>query len=330
MYTSALFGDRRSELYGGLFVFARARSWWIWLAGALAAIAAPAWAIEAQPVTFETFDGKVIHGDYYAFKATETTTPIVILLHMYRSDRTAFKPLIEPLHEAGFGVLAIDLRGHGESATEKTRARVLAAETAVFKEMYEDVRAAYDWLAKREEIDRSRFALVGASIGCSIALDYAVEDKSVDAIVCLSPGTNYLGLDSREDIRRIKGRKIWLVGANNPKEKQATEALKALCPAAETEVISEDTHGTHMFGQVPGIEKRIAEYLKKNVGPPTETTVYGSIRSNIYHLPGSGWIERIKPWNMRHYSSPAEAEIRGLRQAKSRGPDDRPSRKREP
>ena len=311
-------------------MFARARSLRIWLVGTLAAIAAPAWAIEPKPVTFETFDGKVIHGDYYACKATETATPMVILLHMYRSNRTAFKPLITPLHEAGFAVLAIDLRGHGESATEKTRARVMAAETAVFKEMYEDVRAAYDWLAKREDIDRSRFALVGASIGCSIALDYAVEDKSVDAIVCLSPGTDYLGLDSKEDIRRIKGRKIWLVGANNPKEKQAVETLKTLRPGAEAQVIPSDHHGTHMFGQVAGIEKQIAEYLKTNVGPPTKTTVYGSVRSDIYHLPGSGWIERIKPWNLRHYSSPAEAEARGLRKARSRGPDDRPTRKRDP
>jgi dienelactone hydrolase len=311
-------------------MFARASSVRTWLAAVIAATAVPVWAIEPELVTFETFDGAVIHGDYYPYKATETATPMVILLHMYRSDRTAFKPLIEPLHEAGFAVLAIDLRGHGESATDKTRARVMAAETAVFEEMYEDVRAAYDWLAQREGIDRSRFALVGASIGCSIALDYAVEDKSVDVIVCLSPGTDYLGLDSKENIRKLKGRRIWLVGADNSKEKQAIETLKTLCPAAETELIPGDFHGTHMFGHIPGIEQRIAEYLKKNVGQSTQTTVYGSIRSTIYHLPGSGWIEQIKPSNMRHYSSAQEAESRGLRLAKTRGPDDHPRATRKP
>jgi alpha-beta hydrolase superfamily lysophospholipase len=302
----------------------------IWLLGAVLGLAVPAGAAERQVVTFETFDGEVIHGDYYACKATETAVPMVILLHMYRSDRTAFAPLIEPLHEAGFAVLALDLRGHGESAREKTRARVMAAETAVFEEMYEDVRAAYDWLVKQEDIDRSRFALVGASIGCSIALDYAVEDRSVDVIVCLSPGTGYLGLDSKADMRNLKGRKIWLLGARNAKEEQAIETLKALGAGVEAELVAGDHHGTHMFGQVPEIEKRIADYLKKHVGGPTQTTVYGSIRSAIYHLPGSGWIERIKPWNLRHYSSAAEAESRGLRAAKSRGPDDRPSRKQNP
>lgn len=305
-------------------MFSCARKLRIWLITMLALTPLPASAVEPRAVTFETYDGEVIHADYYACRATETATPMAILLHMYRSNRSAFRPLIEPLHQAGFSVLAIDLRGHGESATEKTRARVMAGETAVFKEMYDDVRAAYNWLAKQEDIDRSRFALVGASIGSSIALDYAVHDKSVDAIVCLSPGTDYLGLDSKKDIRELKGRKVWLIGADNAKERQAVGTLKKLCPAAESEVVSGDFHGTHMFGRVPQIEQRIADYLKKNVGRPTQTTVYGSIRSTVYHLSGSGWIERIKPWNMRHYSSAQEAESRGLRVSKTRGPDERP------
>jgi dienelactone hydrolase len=311
-------------------MFGRAPYLRLWLVGALAATAVPAVAVEPQVVAFGTYDGEVIHADYYARQPTETGTPMVILLHMYRSDRTAFRPLIEPLHEAGFAILAIDLRGHGQSATSSTRERVMQGETAVFEEMHNDVRAAYDWLAKQDGVDRSRFGLVGASVGCSVALDYAVEDKSVDAIVCLSPGTDYLKLDSKEDIRKIRGRKLWLIGAENAKEKQAVATLAALTHGTTTELIPGDFHGTHMFGQVPQIEQRIAEYLKNNVGPPTETTVYGSIRSDIYHLPGSGWIERIKASNMRHYSSPAEAEARGLRQAKSRGPGDRPGQERSP
>jgi pimeloyl-ACP methyl ester carboxylesterase len=300
------------------------------VAAGLVLVVTPALALEPRAVTFETFDGKVIHADYYGNSPTETEMPMAILLHMYRSNRTAFKPLIEPLHAAGFAVLAIDLRGHGESATESTRARVMAAETAVFEEMSEDVRAAYDWLARQEGVDRSRFALIGASVGASVALDYAVEDKSVDVLVCLSPGADYLGLDSKEDIRRIKGRKIWLLGADNAKEREAVAALAALAPGATAETAAGDFHGTHMFGHVPGIEQRIVDYVKKNIGPPTDTTVFGSIRSEIYHLPGSGWIERIKPWNMRHYSSPGEAEARGLRVSKTRGPTDKPSNTRRP
>ena len=56
-------------------------------------LAAAAGAIEPTPVFFEAFDGVGIHADYYEPKAAPTGAPMVILLHMYRSDRTAWKPL---------------------------------------------------------------------------------------------------------------------------------------------------------------------------------------------------------------------------------------------
>ena len=84
-----------------------------------------------------------------------------------------------------------------------------------------------------------------------------------------------------------------------------------------------------MFGKVPHLEQQLVDYLARQVGPATDSTVYGSINSDIYHLPGSGWIDRINPSNMRHYSSPREAEARGLRKARSRGPDDKPRGRRD-
>lgn len=294
---------------------------------AIVAMVASAWAVDAEPVTFQTFDKVVIAADYYPPKPDAAGAPMVILLHMYRSDRTAWKPLINPLHEAGFAVLAIDLRGHGEIAPEELRQRVAQRDTAVFEAMPNDVRAAYDWLATQEGVDRSRFTLVGASVGSSVSLRYAVKDRSVDALVCLSPGEDYLGLDSKQDIVHIRGRSIWLIAADDPKEKQGVTTLAPLAEGAETRLYPGGAHGTRMFGKVAGLEQQIADYLKKHVGERTQSTVYGSINSDIYHLPGSGWIERIKPSNMRHYSSPHEAEARGLRQAKSRGPRDGSQRK---
>jgi dienelactone hydrolase len=289
-----------------------------------------AWALEGEQVTFETYDGVMICADYHAPKPSKAGAPMVILLHMYGSDRTAWQPLIKPLHEAGFAILAIDLRGHGECASAEARRRVERRDPAVFSAMYDDVRAAYSWLADQDGVDRSRFALVGASVGCSVALRYASQDRSVDVIACLSPGANYLGLDSRADISKIKGRKIWLVATDDPKEKEGVEALAPLAEDADTELFSGDTHGTRMFGKVPNLAEKVADYLSRYVGSPTSTTVYGSINSKIYHLPGSGWIDQISPANLRHYSSPQEAEARGLRKSRSRGPTDRPWKKREP
>ena len=254
--------------------------------------AAPARAIEPKPVFFETFDGVGIHADYYEPKAAPTGAPMVILLHMYRSDRTAWKPLAGPLHDAGFAVLAIDMRGQGESVTPALRERVEKRDPKLFEEVYQDIRAAYDWLAQQEGIDRSRFALVGASVGCSVSLRYAVQDRSVDAIVCLTPGLDYLGLDSRPDMKKIRGRAILMLATED--ERKAAKTLATMADGARGRIVASG-----------------------------KMTVYGSINSNIWHPRESGWIARISPSNLRYYSSPEEAEARGLRKTRSMGPGDR-------
>ncbi|MEO0250522.1 MAG: glutamate--tRNA ligase, partial [candidate division WOR-3 bacterium] len=43
---------------------------------------------------------------------------------------------------------------------------------------------------------------------------------------------------------------------------------------------------------------------------PSQSVVYGSINSHIYHVRGSRWIERIGASNLRYYSSPEEAEAK--------------------
>ena len=277
-------------------------------------------AADRKPVALETFDGVKLAADFYPPIPSKDPAPMVILLHMYRSDKSAWAPLVEPLHDAGFAVLALDLRGHGDSVTPALRQRVADRDPELFDAMYNDVRAAYDWLAERDDVDRSRFALAGASVGCSVALRYASHDRSVDAIACLSPGTNYLGLDSKRDISLIKGRNIWLCAARDPSEAKATRELAPLAEGVSTRIVPGSAHGTHMFGKIEGLERELARFLQQNIGKPSDEIVYGSIRSKVYHLAGSGWIERIAPGNLRHYSSADEAEGRGLRKSRSRGP----------
>lgn len=320
---------------------------------------------QPERVSFTTKDGVRIVGDFYDASQPEASKPpFVILLHMYQKDRTSWAPLIEELVKDNISVLAIDLRGHGEStelvgttgdasdedeeegaeegkeekdeeedeeedetakAARATSAtdlveRVQRRDKKVFKAMDEDVWSAYVWLAKSGKVDLARFGLVGASVGCTVAMSYAARDKSVDALVCLSPGTKYMGIRSSSHVKKLSDRAVILI--SSPEERKECEDLKKYDEKAELGVKlgidgQRDLHGTDMLGKVEGIESEIADYLKRNLGQPSkeEDMVVASIRQKIYHQPDSPHAARIKDRNRRWFSDASEAEARGLRAA---------------
>lgn len=280
---------------------------------------------QARKVKFRTGDGIDIHGGFTPARLKKSEkAPIAILLHMYKHDRSTYDPLIPHLHRAGFAVLAIDVRGHGESVglpEMELVKRVAARDTRLFGDMHKDVAAAYLWLAKQPNVDLARFVLVGASVGCSVALDYAVDDRSVDGVVCMTPGTRYLGIDSVRDAKKYGKRPLLLLAAE--RERSAADELGKIVPQATVKIVpgSEGDrtalHGTRMFGKVPRIESTIAEFAAKAAGPPPTEPVVASIKSDVYHQPDSGTVRLIKEANLRWFSSAAEAAARGLRPPRS-------------
>lgn len=281
-------------------------------------------ALPVRVVTFPTQDNLLITGAYTP-PPWPGKAPMAILLHMYGSDRHAFDPLVPVLHGAGFAVLAIDLRGHGESvgpAALRLARRVAERDKKLFAEMDRDVEAAYAWLAAQPEADPARFVLVGASVGCSVALEYAARDRSVDAMVCLTPGTGYLGLDAIAAARKYGRRPVLLIASEQ--EQAACDELKGLLPGATVHVVgsagSDPTslHGTRMFGRVVGIEAAIAAFLKTTAGEPAANPVKASIQGEVYHAADAGSARQINPRNLRWFSSAEEAQARGLRPPKLR------------
>ncbi len=278
------------------------------------------YAREPYRLEYTTSDGVVIIGDYWTPMDMSKKAPAVILLHMYQSDRSAWLPLVPALEEAGFAILAIDLRGHGESIKPEDRKlekKVRDRDTGLFRAMHRDVFGAYRWLQQRPEVDLSRVAIVGASVGCSVALDYARRDKSVDVVVLMTPGEKYLGVDSVKHIKQYGERPVLMLTSEEERDK-GTDALAQLTSTAEVKAYQQsEIHGTRMFGKVSGVGQFIAAFLAKHVGQASEDRVYASVNSEVYHLPDSPLIKKIKEDNRRIFSSAAEAERRGLRPSKN-------------
>jgi fermentation-respiration switch protein FrsA (DUF1100 family) len=105
-------------------------------------------------------DAPRIHAWWWAGAAPDA--PAVLYLHGARWNLTGHVRRMEQLHQMGYAVFAIDYRGFGKSDGD------LPSEAMV----YEDARAGWAWLARREP-DPSRRFIYGHSLGGAVAIDLA-------------------------------------------------------------------------------------------------------------------------------------------------------------
>ncbi len=224
-------------------------------------------------VTFKALDNVVIEADYYPIKVKEgKSTPIAILIHMYPADRSSWKPLVPALRKSGVAVLAYDIRGNGGST--KPVDRKLAEgyanrDPAHFKSAWMDVEGAKVWLTKQKNIDTTRCILVGASIGCSIAIDSACKTQNVAGAICLSPGTNYFGLDSIAQIKTCWNTPFLFIAPEGEFE-PVTQLVEASGGKAKSRSYpgGNENHGTNLLKADFGakVTKRIMKFVRKNLG----------------------------------------------------------------
>ena len=90
------------------------------------------------------------------------------------------------LLERGYSVLAIDMRGHGDTPIPDDRQFL---EVIDIELSYRDVEAAMAWLPSQSEIDVSRIAVVGSGSGGNVAyVSSGLLPEQIKTSVSLSPG----------------------------------------------------------------------------------------------------------------------------------------------
>jgi len=123
-----------------------------------------------EEVTVPTPDGLQLSGWYLP----ATNGSAVVLLHGAGSTRSAVLEHAVLLSRWGYGVLALDARGHGRSEGR-------AMDYGWWGEV--DVPAAVSFLAAREEVDETRIGVVGFSMGGEQAIGAAAVDPRIRAVV---------------------------------------------------------------------------------------------------------------------------------------------------
>jgi len=131
-----------------------------------------------QEVAFPARDepAVTIRGWYVPAASDAATAPTVILVHGRDSCRKDWNVMVPAgmLHRAGFSVLLLDQRNHGEST-------VTTGRYAGGMREYRDVLGAWDWLAQ-QGVAASRIGLFGASLGAAATLIAAGQEPRIPAV----------------------------------------------------------------------------------------------------------------------------------------------------
>jgi dienelactone hydrolase len=112
----------------------------------------------------------------------EERPPAVVAMHGFAGDRVSMSGLSRRIAAAGYAVLAIDARGHGQNRNP------FAPSWASGASFLADLRAAVDFLRAYPFVDGARIAVLGHSMGAGASLDYATRDSGIDAAVMISGG----------------------------------------------------------------------------------------------------------------------------------------------
>jgi len=176
---------------------------------------------EEERVTLTTEDGWNLSGRWLKAAAD---APTLVLIHTQKSDLTEWEPLFKPLKRYGFGYLAFDLRGHGNSfvtpsgSTATWRSFSVDGQDNEFNKMVRDVEAAIAFLSTNS-VSGEQTVLAGSVLGANLAIKAAAIHPEIAMVIAVSPVLNVNSVLSVNPLRAYGQRPILMIaGADRARQ----------------------------------------------------------------------------------------------------------------
>ena len=141
---------------------------------------------EAAGPDLTASDGVRIAGWYIPAGSGNAAAPTVVLAHGNGKAKSEMLSWAEPLH-ADYNLVLFDFRNHGQSSGNLTTLGVREVR---------DLRTIVDWLERTKS--PSSIAVLGVSMGGAAAIDEAVTDERVSAVILDSTHATLVGALQRQ------------------------------------------------------------------------------------------------------------------------------------
>jgi acetyl esterase/lipase len=207
------------------------------------------------PMQFVMSDRLTIIGTYWG--AASRPAPAVLLLHMLGGRKEDWLPFATKLRGAGYNVLAIDLRGYGETGGQPD-----------WNKAPEDVKSIFARLSKLPGVESYRVSIVGASIGANLALVACADLPDCRSVVLLSPALDYQGVKTDDALTRYGNRPV-LIAASKGDTPSGSDsaALDKLAKGQHRLLIYEGSvHGLTLITTQPDLGEIVIRWLGDTFG----------------------------------------------------------------
>lgn len=160
-----------------------------------------------EGVRFTTYDEVELAANLYLpVRTNGDWASGIIVLHGFGSRKENHAEFGELAAEAGYVVLVLDIRGHGESGGEMDA------------NVFNDVAAALQYLQTRPEVNPMSVSVRGSSFGGWLALHTAAHLRDISPVVAFSPANEALLNILMEEVAMVqRGHSSPLVPENPPR-----------------------------------------------------------------------------------------------------------------
>lgn len=145
-----------------------------------------------EQVRFTTYDDIELAAHLYLPQGKAEWSPGIVLCHGFGSSKERHTEFGAMATQAGFAMLIMDLRGHGESGGE------------VDANIFNDVAAALLYLQNRPEVNPMNISIRGSSMGGWLAIHTAAHLMDISPVVAFCPANEMLMMTLIEEVALVQ------------------------------------------------------------------------------------------------------------------------------